>query len=94
MRIGVDDGGSSSDTLQPDRLPHHQQFTVRRALASVDTGGRATRSSRRGCGRTRAGRDGAGRIDNDQVARWRFVDRSLDRCPAGSLRELEPCRRP
>ena len=23
MRISVDDGGRSSDTLQPDRLPHH-----------------------------------------------------------------------
>src|SRR3954453_1491881 len=28
MRIGVDDARGSSDTLQPDRLPHHQQFMV------------------------------------------------------------------
>ena len=28
MRIGIDDAGRSSDTLQPDRLPHHQQLMV------------------------------------------------------------------
>jgi len=28
MRICVDDGGGSSDTLQPDRLPHQQQFMM------------------------------------------------------------------
>src|SRR5437660_11286146 len=28
MGIGVDDARSRADTLQPDRLPHDQQFTV------------------------------------------------------------------
>src|SRR5207244_8214904 len=69
-RVGIrlDDAGGSSDTLQPDRLPHQQQFLVGRGWMGYS--GDSTRNYPCSCG--------ASRVNDDQVARLGGVNSSLD----------------
>ena len=55
MRISIDGDGGRADALQPDGLPHDQQFVV------------------------------GARANDDQIARRRVINRSLDRLTGADI---------